>query len=281
MRWIFAALLVLAGFFPAPAQTLAPAPFTSQFARALQGAMPSASIAVVRDLQLNVRRADGTSATVNLDNVYRDYSSDPKRLDQLVRAYATALAQSARAGSAKLDPANIVPLIKHRPWLTELQTKFKEQNAAQQPVFDDFNNELAIVYAEDADNRTRYLSSAEDLGVVRGELRALAVANLRRVLPKIEMHQGDNGVSMITSHPDYGASLLLIDDIWSGGQIKVEGDLVVAVPAKDVVLVTGSRNRKGLAAMRAAAADLVKGPYGLIDTLFAYRSGKFVRFGRN
>jgi uncharacterized protein YtpQ (UPF0354 family) len=55
---------------------------------------------------------------------------------------------------------------------------------------------------------------------------------------------------MITAGGDYEASLLLFDDIWSGGQIKVEGDIVVAVPAKNVLLITGSQNRKGLAAAR-------------------------------
>lgn len=86
---------------------------------------------------------------------------------------------------------------------------------------------------------------------------------------------------MVTSHAEYGASLILVDSIWSGDQVKVNGDIVVAVPAKDVVLVTGSRDRKNLAAMRQLAGDLAKGSYGLLDTLFVYRKGRFVKFGRD
>jgi uncharacterized protein YtpQ (UPF0354 family) len=61
----------------------------------------------------------------------------------------------------------------------------------------------------------------------------------------------------------------------------VKGDIVVAVPARDVVLVTGSHNRKGLQVVRAMAADLAaKGPHRLTTALFVYRDGRFKRFGR-
>ena len=102
-----------------------------------------------------------------------------------------------------------------------------------------------------------------------------------RLMPRIEMRQLAEGAFMITSHADYGASLLLVDSIWSGDQVKVNGDIVVAVPAKDVILATGSRDRKNLKAMRTLAHDLAKGSYGLIDTLFVYRKGRFVKFGRD
>jgi uncharacterized protein YtpQ (UPF0354 family) len=281
MRAFLFALLVAAGLSAtARADPPSPSTFTAQFARALQAAMPSAKVSIVRDLQLDIRRADGTSATVSLLNNYRDYSANPGWFDEVVKAYAAALAKPA-GQTAKLDRTRIVPVIKDRPWLVELQGHFRKQDASQQPVFEDFNNELVVVYAEDTSNRTRYLSSSENLGVERSKLRALAIENLMRLMPRIEMRQGDDGLAMMTSHADYGASLLLVDSIWSGDQIKVEGDIVVAVPAKDVILITGSRNRKGLKAMRTAAPNLAKGSYGITDTLFVYRKGRFVKFGRD
>jgi uncharacterized protein YtpQ (UPF0354 family) len=117
--------------------------------------------------------------------------------------------------------------------------------------------------------------------VARSELRALAIQNLVRVLPKIEMRQHDDAFALITVGGNYEASLLLLDDIWTGDQITFPGDTVVAVPARDALLVTGSRSRKGLQAVRAMTAELVKGPYRLTDTLFVYRNGRFVKFGRN
>jgi uncharacterized protein YtpQ (UPF0354 family) len=281
MRALLYALLLAAGLsVAARADAPSPSAFTAQFARALQAAMPSAKVSIVRDLQLDVRRADGTSATISLANNYKDYVSDPKWFDAVIKAYAAALTKPVPAKlSAKVDYTRIVPVVKDRAWLAELQARFKRQDASQQPLFDELNSELVIVYAEDTDNKTRYLSSSEDLGVERGKLRALAVDNLMRLMPRIDMRQLAEGAFMITSHADYGASLVLVDSIWSGDQIKVNGDIVVVVPAKDVVLATGSRDRKNLTAMRQLAHDLAKGNGGLIDTLFVYRQGKLVKFG--
>ena len=280
MRALLYALFFVAGLSAtARADTPSPSAFTAQFARALQAAMPSAKVSIVRDLQLDVRRADGTSATVSLANNYKDYVPDPKWFDAVIKAYAAALAKPVPAKlSAKVDHTRIVPVIKDRAWLAELQARFKRQDASQQPLFDELNSELVVVYAEDTDNKTRYLGFSEITGFEQGKLRALAVDNLMRLTPRIEMRQLAEGAFMITSHADYGASLILVDSIWSGSQIKVNGDVVVAVPAKDVILATGSRDRTNLKAMRGLAQDFAKGSGGLIDTLFVYRKGRFVKF---
>jgi len=51
-----------------------------------------------------------------------------------------------------------------------------------------------------------------------------------------------------------------------------------AAPAKGPLLVTGSRNRADIARLRALAAELAAGPYGLTPALFVWRGGKFVVF---
>jgi uncharacterized protein YtpQ (UPF0354 family) len=107
------------------------------------------------------------------------------------------------------------------------------------------------------------------------------VTNLRRLLPKIDVESGADGILRMSVGGDYDASLLLADDIWSSGRIKVDGDIVVAVPGKGVLLVTGSRNRAAIARLRARAAELATGPYGLTPALFVYRDGKFVKFEAN
>jgi uncharacterized protein YtpQ (UPF0354 family) len=283
MRALFGAFLLLAGLcVAAPAQTPSPKEFTAQFARALQAAMPSAKVRIVRDLQLDVGRPDGSAATVSLANNYKDYTPDPKWFDAVIKAYAATLAKPLAAKLAGgVDMTRIVPIIKDRAWLAELQGRFKQKSASQQPLFEDFAGELVVVYAEDTDKATRYLNSSEIQGFEPGRLRALAVENLMRLMPRIEMRQLAEGAYMITSHADYGASLILADSIWSGDQVKVNGDIVVAVPAKDVILATGSRDRENLKAMRQLTHDLAKGNGGLIETLFVYRKGRFVKFGRD
>ncbi len=140
-----------------------------------------------------------------------------------------------------------------------------------------FNSELAIVYAEDRPQSLRYLMTGDDVGD-RAQLRQLALGNLHRMLAKIEMREGADHVLLIEAGGNYEASLLLADGIWSSDQIKVDGDIVVAVPDRSALLITGSHNREGIARLRKIAAERAVGPYALTPSLFVYRDGKFVKF---
>ena len=260
------------------AEMLTPPAFTQEFARALARTRPSANVSVAGDLKLTIKEMDGLVRNIQLNNAYNEYKLDPQRFDDLVATFSAIFSQSA-SKEAELDRTRIIPVIKDRQWLDELHNTLKAKGVAQQHLADRFNNELVIVYAQDDPNRMRYLTTQEDFGLSREELKALAIANLKRVLPKIEMGRvGD--VALMSAGGNYEASLLLIDDIWSSGQIQVNGDIVVAIPTRDTLLVTGSRSRSGLKLVRELTAKFkAQGPYELTDTLFRYRDGRFTKFG--
>jgi uncharacterized protein YtpQ (UPF0354 family) len=260
------------------AEMLTPPAFTQEFARALARTRPSANVSVAGDLKLTIKETDGLVRNIHLNNAYNEYKLDPQRFDDLVATFSAIFSQSA-SKQAGLDRTRIIPVIKDRQWLDELHNTLKAKGVAQQHLADRFNDELVIVYAQDDPNRMRYLTTQEDFGLSREELRSLAVANLKRVLPKIEMGRvGD--VALMSAGGNYEASLLLIDDIWSSGQIQVNGDIVVAIPTRDTLLVTGSRSRSGLKLVRELTAKFkAQGPYELTDTLFRYRDGRFTKFG--
>jgi len=91
-------------------------------------------------------------------------------------------------------------------------------------------------------------------------------------------------MSMIVAGGSYEASLLLLDDVWSKGPVpaKVDGDVVVAIPARDLLMVTGSRNRAGVDRLRELATKFASTtPYRLTPVLFVYRNGRFARFDGN
>ncbi len=108
-------------------------------------------------------------------------------------------------------------------------------------------------------------------------MRPLAIRNLLSILPKIEMH-GQGGLYMMTAGGDYEASLILADGIWDGGQVKVDGDVAVATPARDLLLICGSRDSAAIAKVREIAAKTAKeASYRLTPALFVRRNGKFQR----
>jgi hypothetical protein len=162
-------------------------------------------------------------------------------------------------GLPKLDRTRIVPVIKERQWFEAMQRRGREQTPPQELVAEPLNSELVVVYAENRLGALRILSSRDDVGD-RTRLRDAALTNLSRLLPKIEIRPGSDGVLLISA----------------------DGDIVVvAVPAKDVLIATGSHNVPGLARLRAAAAKFASGPNGLTTALFVYRDGKFVKFETN
>ena len=282
MLRLFIALCMLAAVGHAHAETLNPRAFTDAFAAAATAAMPSATVTVKGDLTLDTRSAGGGTTTLDLRNAYERYLRDPSHLDGIIGRYVGVLSETTQKSNTALDRSRIVPVLKSQRWLAGVLLAAKESGKAQapEPLTEPFTGELAIVYAEDRQNSMRFLTTRDDVGD-RSKLHDLALANLSRILPKIEMRAGADGLWLISAGGDYEASLLLTEGIWSSGQIKVDGDTVVAVPAKDALIVTGSRNPAGVARLRKLAAELAAGPYGLTSTLLVYRNGKFAEFDAN
>lgn len=247
-------------------------------ARAVTAALPAAKVTVTGNLQLETQIAGGDAFSNDLRNAYSRYVRDPQHLDDVIRRRVEGLVESVRSAQTNppLDRTRIVPVLKTNAWVEGIRQLRKTAPGAQL-LTEPFNSELTIVYAEDRTSSMRFLMERDDVGD-RSKLHHLALSNLHRLLPKIEARQGASGIFLVSAGGDYEASLLLADSLWSSGEIKVDGDIVVAVPAKDALLVTGSHNREGIARLHALAAEIAAGPYGLTPTLFVYRGGKFVRF---
>ncbi|HTR40776.1 MAG TPA: DUF1444 family protein, partial [Pseudomonadales bacterium] len=78
---------------------------------------------------------------------------------------------------------------------------------------------------------------------------------------------------------DYEASLLLFDGIWNGIKNEVRGNVIAAIPTRDLLIVTGSEDPEGLQRMKKIIEDATtKGSYRLTKKLFVYREGKFNEF---
>src|SRR4029077_4888801 len=247
VKWlpaIVAALVLAAGV--ARADALPRRAFTERGARATMAAMPSAKVAVNGDLQFVVRYANGASASSDLAKAYKSYEREPQHLDDIVQAQVSALMEAGgdANGLPKLDRARIVPIIKERQWFEAMQRRGGDKPPPGGRGPEPLNSDLVVVYAETRLGALRILSSRDDVGD-RPRLRDAALTNLSRLLPKIEIRPGSDGVLLISAGGEFDASLLLADNLWSGGQVKVDGDIVVAVPAKDVLIATGSHNAPG------------------------------------
>ena len=277
LAWLLGALLCSQAAFGA----LSKEAFTREYLTVLRAALPVHKIEIVEPLHLRITDAKGDTSSAFLDNAYRQYEGDPESRQEIIEQHVAARVD-AEAEPEPLNPANIIPVIKDRGWLESIKQSVKNSGGKEpfNQVVEDLNEVLVIVYAEDTPRNIRYFSG-DDLAkakVDREKLRALAVTNLRRLLPDIELHAGPV-VSMITAGGTYEASLLLLDDLWAGKKLEVDGDYVVAVPSRDVLIVTGSRNEEGIAKLRELAEEIANtGSYTLTNELFIYRNGSFRRY---
>lgn len=188
-----------------------------------------------------------------------------------------AQVRTAPPGQPKLDHSRIIPVVKTRKWLDDIHEEARARGSPQEQLAERFSHDLVVAYAEDSARTFRYLTTREYAGN-RAELRTLAVTNLLRVLPDLEVRIFNPHVTIVSVGDDYTSSLLLLGDVWTSGRIKVKGDIVVAIPARDVILVTGSRSGT-LKNFRAAVEDLhAKSPHALSNALFVYRDNRFKTF---
>ena len=198
-----------------------------------------------------------------------------------VHRYVQAILESQDTDKTP-ERSQIVPIIKDRAWLKEIERNSKASGVkgSADYLHQELNEELFVFYAEDRPQSVRFLTAdaVRAANVSQEELRNLAVTNLKALLPRIELSEIPP-MLMLTAGGDYEASLLLFDSIWSSGQIKVEGEIVVAIPARDVLIITGSKNKAGLKKLRETAKKVAsEANYTLTDKLFVYRDGKFVVF---
>jgi uncharacterized protein YtpQ (UPF0354 family) len=182
----------------------------------------------------------------------------------------------------ELDAASIVPLIKAAIPENDHASAI-ELNGEDALVDDPFVANLFIMYAFDLPSLFRFVArrDLERLGISSEGLRELAVSNLRRVLPEIECH-GEPPVFMLTVGGNLEASLLLIDDLWESLCGLVAGELVAAVPARDVLMFTGNESVEGIAAIRNSIERIWNGGDHLISkSLLVWRDRRWLKFEDN
>src|SRR5215469_11730817 len=128
---------------------------------------------------------------------------------------------------------------------------FDVNPAKGQMVSDHLAGDIWVVYAVDLPTATQSLneSTLKEMKIDRAELRSLAISNLRRIMPPVQRY-GDGPWYVMLAGSDYAASLLLLDEIWDEMKESVDGDIVAAVPARDIALFTGSSSKEGIQILR-------------------------------
>jgi uncharacterized protein YtpQ (UPF0354 family) len=107
----------------------------------------------------------------------------------------------------------------------------------------------------------------------RRELRREAAATLDELLDTVRIH--GQPPALMVDFKGLESSLLLADAFWDSLEDSVPGELVIGVPARDVVIITGSQSRTGIEKARRAVDRVffAGGPHLLMQDLLVRRDG--------
>jgi hypothetical protein len=138
--------------------------------------------------------------------------------------------------------------------------------------------DLGLFYAEDQNDRGLRLCNPSDLArweMTFDDLHAFAMSHLQRLVQDQYHAIGRPGDTMMfVVDGNFEGGLLLIPEFWDQWQGDFEGGVVVAVPSRDVVLVTGRNNVNGIATIKMQAQQILStGNHPLSNYCF-YRQGQ-------
>ena len=265
-------------------ELISPTKFTQLYSSKIKALKPGIAISKKADLELTISDDDGKEHHIFLDNAYLNYKNDPENLSQVIEKYELAgLSNLAGFDEVGESFSSIIPVIKHAGYVSEITQSLKQsgQDIAKFSLYHEaLNKELIVLYAMDTEHNIRYLSESEvhDFKLAPGQLRQLAIDNLAAILPQLQTH-GDQGLYMLIADGNYEASLLLADAIWTKENFAVDGDLVVAIPSRDVLLIAGSKSLAHLAKIAETAAKIhADAPYSITTQLFIRRDDQWQLF---
>jgi len=211
--------------------------FANKFAKALQEKIKGLLIISVNGLEVITKLQDSDEHRHFLHNAYIEYSHDIKELDRVLNKYLTAFCDSFTP-KQPIALETILPVIKDKRFIQNLAEMNPE--AAKQQVYEYYNSDLDIFYVVDTEHSLRYLTKkdTDELDLSIEALREVAINNLNRF--DVRCH-GEDGYYMLTAGGTYEASMILLD-IWYKDNFDIDGNIIIAVPSRDVVLITGSRD---------------------------------------
>jgi uncharacterized protein YtpQ (UPF0354 family) len=180
----------------------------------------------------------------------------------------------------KITVENIVPVIKPVSFLNAATNMGAPTDSLG--IHEMYNDELVVLYAADLPNNVRGIKESDltSLGITKESLREIAINNLAKLLANIQV-KGGNGLFMVIVNGNYESSIILLDDVIHQKNFQVNGDLVVAIPNRDILLITGSDDTQNVARVAAITNKMfTENNYPISPYLFKRMDGKWEKWSQ-
>jgi len=235
--------------------------FTNLVAERVAKELPEFNIKPAGKLLLEGKRADGESTgQLNLDRIYSFCGRNTGNCRAAIEQYAKGMAEVVRDRARPIEKDMVRLSVRGRAFVNQARQQMGTGPVAiyARPLTVD----LAIVPVLDFTRSVRFVGENDllKLGVTEDELFKLGEKNLRatlRPLSEVAQIPVANSLGRVAGE-DYAASRIILHADWKDIAAKLNQQLVVMVPAPDVVLYGDGSTPVGLDALRTLGMEIAR-----------------------
>lgn len=221
---------------------------------------------------LRIYRTDNhKGVTIKLNAIVAKYEEQKdKIIDEIVYYVEEAIAQMGDHSLEKMENIKIMPVVR----ATSFDKKTKEGHSF---IYSEHTAETNIYYALDLGKSYRLIdeSMLKTLNMTEQQIKEVSLFNVRKLKNKYSTDEVKGNIFyFINSNDGYDASRILNTSFLNEVQEQCEGEMLVAVPHQEVLIIADIRNKTGYDVMAHLTMEFfTKGLVPITSLSFGYDKG--------
>lgn len=223
---------------------------------------------------LRIYRTDNQKGvTVKLSPIVAKYNKGQKNIiDEIVYYVEETIHQMQDEAHKILNEKRIMPVIR----ATSFPTQTKEGNDF---VTENHTAETRIYYALDLGKSYRLIDESllKDLNLTEQQIKEMALFNVRKLDNPYKTDEVKGNIFyFINTNDGYDASRVLNASLLSSFEDKIEGEMLIALPHQDVLIIGDIRNKTGYDIMAHMTMEFfTNGLVPITSLSLGYEKGRF------
>lgn len=223
---------------------------------------------------LRISRTDNNQGvTVKLSTIVAKYKQQQENVvDEIVYYVEEAIEQMKEKQVTDIENIQIMPVLRS----PSFDKKDKNGNAF---VIEPHTAETNIYYAVDLGKSYRLIDEKmlQQLNLTKQQLKEMALFNIRKLENKYKTDEVKGNIFyFVNSNDGYDASRILNTSFLNDLQSQCEGEMLVAAPHQDVLIIADIRNKTGYDVMAHLTMEFfTKGLVPITSLSFGYDQGHF------
>lgn len=221
---------------------------------------------------LRIYRTDNhKGVTVKLQSIVAKYKEQKEDIvDEIVYYVEEAISQMGGTALEDLDDIKVMPVMRAPSFQ-------KENNEGTPFVYEEHTAETLTYYALDLGKSYRLIDEdmLKELQITKQQLKEMALFNVRKLDNPYKTDEVKGNIFyFVNSNDGYDASRILNTRFLNEFEQQCEGEMLVAIPHQDVLIIVDIRNKTGYDVMAHLTMEFfTKGLVPITSLSFGYEEG--------